>query len=151
MSTEQPSQLAQDVAVINLKCRPEPFCEFFNVLVNKIPDTHSNHLQVLHLEKFPQCLQVNEFALNRLGRRASQIQSLSIGRMKGTGPSTKRALVNMILMALEAGPPLKHLRLWKLGFTAAQGEEILGQLKVQNIRSLETIDLRKNREWWTSQ
>ena len=77
-------------------------------------------LRTLHLEKFSQGLQVNHFQLNRLGRRAanSSIESLSIGRMKGVGQSTKTALMNLILMALESGPPLKELRLWKLGFTA---------------------------------
>ena len=37
-STGIMTQLATKLTIVNLKCRPEPFCGFFDMIVNKIPD-----------------------------------------------------------------------------------------------------------------
>ena len=36
---------ATHVTIINLRCRPEPFGSFFDLLVNKIPDTQFSRLR----------------------------------------------------------------------------------------------------------
>ena len=80
---------------------------------------------MLHIEKLPETLVITNINLmESIGRKASNLESLSICEMTSTSNETKKAMVALILAIFESKTTPTTLKLRNLGFEVADFEEI---------------------------
>ena len=98
-------------------------------------------LRVLHLEKLPDTLVVTDSNLmERFGREASSLDSLSICDMALTTPETKKVMATLIITILESKTTPSTLNFCNLEFETSEFEEIFDKLLSKEAISIENKD-----------
>ena len=106
------------IIVKNIRCESGPFCELFDMLVQKIADNEIDRLEELRLEKFPADLRLYQNLFVQFAEKAAALKILCIGDMNETSVVTKQMLVLFILQAVKYGMRPTVLKLFNLNIEA---------------------------------
>ena len=143
--------LASSIEAKNLVCSQTNFVNILEMLIQKIPEPiQSTTLQELTIDGLPNDLIFSDDSLiERFGRSAQTVRSLSIGNLRCTRPETRRSIALLVAIILSGKSTPSRLRLWNLGFEAKYGYIILNTLLLKEFGGLEELTMYLNDEFWT--